>query len=116
MNEANLVILTPFKKVGICLLLMVYFFYFLIDFLFRTLYIIYVTSKIGGIMPYRIIYWKTVQDFQNGKESEWEEFETENELVQKVLELKNSKAIYHPQYIDEEGIVTELSDSMLMLI
>ena len=67
-------------------------------------------------MPYRIIYWKTVQDFQNGKESEWEEFETENELIQKVLELKNSKAIYHLQSIDEEGTVTELSDSMLMLI
>ena len=67
-------------------------------------------------MPYRIIYWKTIQDFQNGKESEWEEFETENELVQKVLELKNSKAVYYPQYIDEEGAVTELSDSILMLI
>lgn len=67
-------------------------------------------------MPYRIIYWKTIQDFQDEKESEWEEFETKNELVQKVQELKNSKAIYHPQYIDEEGTVTELSDSILMLI
>lgn len=65
-------------------------------------------------MPYRIIYWKTVQDFQNGKESEWEEFETKNELVQKVLELKNSKVIYHPQYIDEEGTVIELLDLMLI--
>lgn len=67
-------------------------------------------------MPYRIIYWKTIQDFQDEKESEWEEFETKNELVQKVQELKNSKAIYYLQYIDEEGAVTELSDSMLMLI
>lgn len=67
-------------------------------------------------MPYRIIYWKTIQDFQDEKESEWEEFETKNELIQKVQELKNSKAIYHPQYIDEEGTVTELSDSILMLI
>ena len=67
-------------------------------------------------MPYRIIYWKTVQDFQNGKESEWEEFETKNEFIQKVLELKNSKAIYHLQYTNEEGAVTELSDSILILI
>ena len=42
-------------------------------------------------MPYRIIYWKTVQDFQNGKESEWEEFETKMSLFKKFLNLKIQK-------------------------
>ena len=47
MNEANLIILTHFKKVAICLLLMVYFFYFLVDFLLEAFYIMYV-NQTGG--------------------------------------------------------------------
>lgn len=59
-------------------------------------------------MPYRVIYWDTIQDFQDGKEPKWEDFETRNELARRVAELENFKAIVRPQYIDEEDFVTEI--------
>ena len=59
-------------------------------------------------MPYRVIYWDTVQDFQDGKEPKWEDFETRNELARRVAELEYSKGVVRPQYIDEEDFVTEI--------